>query len=194
MRYARVGNCHGDKNSVSVRRPSRRTARDSIFNSIQLAGYASALLLIRALSDFWELRHCSRFHWYCDSKAAIARVKRFAMPTSYRTKMPDNADLVSIISKCHHDLRRPIRIHWVKGHQDDEHSRRPLSLASRLNIETDALATVYRKTGRLNPISSVSHESEQGCSISINGERVTSQYDDSIRFHVNGYHLRQYVQ
>ena len=108
--------------------------------------------------------------------------------------MPDDADLLSIISKCHHDLRKPIRIHWVIGHQDDGHSKRPLSLASRMNIEADALATAYRKTGRLNPTSSAPQESEQGCSISINGERVTSQYDDSIRFHVNGYHLRQYVQ
>ena len=160
----------------------------------ELAGYASALILIRALSDFWGLRHRSRFHWYCDSKAAIARVKRFAMSTSYRTKMPDDADLVSIISTCHQNLRTLIRIHWVKGHQDEGNSKRPLSFASSLNIKADALATEYRKTGRLKPTCSVLHELDQGCSISINGERVTSQYDDSIRFHVNGYHLRQYVQ
>ena len=108
--------------------------------------------------------------------------------------MPEGADLVSIISQCHHDLSTPIRIHWVKGHKDDGNSKHPLSLASRLNIKADALATEYRKTGRLKPTRLVLHASEQGCSICINGERVTSQYDESIRFHVNGYHLRRNVQ
>ena len=32
------------------------------------------------------------------------------------------------------------------------------------------------------------------CSISINGSRLSSQYDESIRFHIHGYHLRQHLQ
>jgi hypothetical protein len=49
--------------------------------------------------------------------------------------------------------------------------------------------------GRLQSSKSVGHESEQRCSISINGTRLTaSQYDECIRFHINGYHLRNHVQ
>jgi hypothetical protein len=35
---------------------------------------------------------------------------------------------------------------------------------------------------------------EQNCSISVNGVRLTSQYDESVRFHINSYHLKQYMQ
>ena len=108
--------------------------------------------------------------------------------------MPDDADLISIIQSCYRDLKKTIMIHWVRGHQDAGATKQPLSIASKLNIQADALATDYRKKGRLKPSLSTSHEYEQGCSILINGERLTSQYDDCTRFHVNGYHLRRYVQ
>jgi ribonuclease HI len=84
----------------------------------ELGGYISALLLIRALSGFWGLRHRAKLYWYCDSKAVISRVKRYALRTSHCIKMPEDADLLSIIRSCHQDLKKNIRIHWVKGHQD----------------------------------------------------------------------------
>jgi hypothetical protein len=40
----------------------------------------------------------------------------------------------------------------------------------------------------------VDHQPLQQVSLYISGNQTTSQYDDCIRFHVNGYHLRQYVQ
>jgi hypothetical protein len=160
----------------------------------ELGGYASALLLIRSLYRFWGLRHRSKFHWYCDSKAAIARVKRFTYHKDRAPNMPDDADLMSIIRACQLDLRTRIRIHWVKGHQDTTAKQSTLSLASRLNILADALATNYRKSGRLKSTKAVAHESEQGISIAVNGIRLTSQYDACIRFNINGYHLRNYMQ
>ena len=132
--------------------------------------------------------------WYCDSKAAISRVRRYAISRSIRTRMPPDADLISIIQSCHRDLRCTIRSLWVKGHQDSAAKACPLPLSSRLNITEDNLATLYRKTGRLKPSQNCHHEEEQRCSISINGSRLSSQYDESIRFHINGYHLRQYLQ
>jgi hypothetical protein len=38
------------------------------------------------------------------------------------------------------------------------------------------------------------HTPESRVSISINGLRLTSQIEESLRFHINGYHLRQYIQ
>ena len=160
----------------------------------ELGGYASALLLIRALYRFWGLRHRSKFHWYCDSKAAISRVKRYTSHKTLVPKMPDDADLMSIIRSCQQELHTRIRIHWVKGHQDTTAKQSTLSLASRLNILADALATNYRQSGSLKSIKSVAHEPEQRLSIAVNGIRLTSQYDASIRFHINGYHLRNYLQ
>ena len=69
-----------------------------------------------------------------------------------------------------------------------------LPLAARLNIDADFLATRYRQHGRLRSCSSLDHRTDQQVSIFINGTPVTSQYDECIRFHVNGYHHRNYVQ
>jgi hypothetical protein len=52
----------------------------------------------------------------------------------------------------------------------------------------------YRTHGRLKPSQNCSHNTAQQCSILIYGHRITSQYDESIRFHVIGYHLRIYIQ
>ena len=71
--------------------------------------------------------------------------------------------------------------------------RSSLSLASRLNIQADKLATAYRNDGNCTASAHVPHLDGQQCSISINGVRLTSQYDECLRFHVNGYHLKQYA-
>jgi hypothetical protein len=43
-------------------------------------------------------------------------------------------------------------------------------------------------------MSFVDHQPAQQVSKYINGQPVTSQYDECVRFHVNGYHHRKYVQ
>ena len=140
----------------------------------ELAGYASALLLVRALA----------------SKSAISIVQLYALSRSILTRMPpDDADLLLLIlSHC------SFRSHWVMGHQDSTYMGCSLPLSSRLNFIADNLATLYRKTGQLKLPQTSLHEVDQKCSISVNSTRLTSQYNSSIRFHINGYHLRQYLQ
>jgi hypothetical protein len=158
----------------------------------KVGGYASVLILIRELSRFWGMKHQAKFHWHCDSKAAISRVRCYASYCSTLTKMPNDADLLSVIRECHVDLRSNIRIHWVKGHQDASEDRRStLSLASRLNILADSLAVNYCMTGRGKPSQATNYAAEQVCSIQINRHRLTGQYDACVRFHVNGYHFKQ---
>ena len=69
-----------------------------------------------------------------------------------------------------------------------------LPLAARLNIDADFLATRYREHGRLRASSKLDHRFDQQISLYINGTPVTSQFDECIRYHVNGYHHRNYVQ
>ena len=69
-----------------------------------------------------------------------------------------------------------------------------LPLAARLNIDADFLATRYRQHGRLRAVEYIAHRADQQVSIYTNGIPVTSQFDACIRFHVNGYHHRNYVQ
>ena len=83
---------------------------------------------------------------------------------------------------------------WVKGHQDSSSSTRILSVSATLNIEADSLASGYRTTGSLTSRQGCDHVPFQQCSISINHQRLTGQFDECIRYHVNGYHLRRYMQ
>ena len=69
--------------------------------------------------------------------------------------------------------------------------RHPLS--ARLNIDADFLATRSNTdgTGQKSGLTTLWISSH--ASIHVHGTPVTSQYYDCIRFHVNGYHHRQYV-
>ena len=64
---------------------------------------------------------------------------------------------------------------------------------ARLNIDADFLATRYRLHGKAKSSCHIDHYPEQRISISIQGVRLTSQIDSCIRYHVNGYHLKQYM-
>ena len=160
----------------------------------ELGGCASALTLLVQLSRFWGTRHRCSFKWYTDSRSAISRIRRFSRRTSRGTRMPFDANLLSLIASHLKELRRPFTPHWVKAHQDTLTAYDSLPFAARLNVDADFLATRYRQRGRLRQTARVDHIPAQQCSIYINGDPVTSQYDDCIRFHVNGYHYRQYVQ
>ncbi|KAI2494260.1 hypothetical protein MHU86_20278 [Fragilaria crotonensis] len=81
-----------------------------------------------------------------------------------------------------------------KGHQDDNRSYDRLPRSARMNIDADFLATRYRNQGRFQSTPSVDHQESQKVSFTINGLRINNHFDDSIRYHINGYHLRQYLQ
>ena len=159
----------------------------------ELWGYASSLSFIECLAKFWGTRHKCRFIWHCDSKAALSRVRKHATRSSFRRKMPPDCDLISLILSFSTSIKRNIRRCWVRGHQDSRMNE-PLSLAAKLNITADALATEYRLNGRLKSSEKLDHLDLQLCSICIKGVRLTSQFDESVRHHVNGYHLRRYIQ
>jgi hypothetical protein len=160
----------------------------------ELRGCASSLLMVVVLSRMWGLRHRCSFRWVCDSTSAISRVNRFCRRGSKTTRMPNDADLLSLIKSLLGELRRKFTPVWVKGHQDSLSAYEKLPLSARLNIDADFLTTRYRQRGRLKSKERIDHEPAQLCSISINGRRLTGQYDASIRFHINGYHLRRYIQ
>lgn len=159
----------------------------------ELAGCASATYFLSCLSRFLGTKHRCRFIWFCDSKAAISRIRRHASRNSYRTRLPPDADLLAIIRQSKQYSRSSFTSVWVKGHQDSLTPRAPISLAASLNIQADQLATEYRDSGACRSSPTVPHIDDQQCSILINGVRLTSQYDESVRFHVNGYHLKQYT-
>ena len=159
----------------------------------ELGGCASALLLLSAFTKLWGLKHRCSFNWYSDSKSAISRFHKFC-GRRRSLRMPPDSDLLSIISTSLKALRRSFRPIWIKAHQDDQCSYERLPLAARLNIDADFLATRYREHGRLRCISIVDHRAENVSTLYLNGSPLTSQYDECVRFHINGYHQRAVIQ
>ena len=160
----------------------------------ELGGCASALLLLVSLSKLWGMKHRCSFRWYCDSKSAISRINRYCRRALKFNIMPYDADLLSLIKSLLSELRRKFTSIWAKGHQDSLTAYANLPLAARLNIDADFLTTRYRQRGRLKSMERLPHEPSQQCSVTINGIRITGQYDESIRYHINGYHLKLYLQ
>ncbi|KAI2510061.1 hypothetical protein MHU86_4355 [Fragilaria crotonensis] len=160
----------------------------------ELAGFVSSLLFITGLARYWGLKHRSRFKWITDSKAALSKVRLVTRRGWRATRQPNEADLLSIIASLLQELRCKVAYAWIKGHQDRLNSYDSLPFLVRLNVSADFLATRYRLRGKLKSSQRVDHDPSQKISISIHGCRLTSQYDDCLRFHINGYHLRQYIQ
>jgi hypothetical protein len=160
----------------------------------ELCGFASSFLLIATLSRTWGLRHTCTFRWLTDSKSAISKIERTTRLGAIAVRQPFEVDLLSLIKRLIRDIRQKISFNWIKGHQDDLRSYSTLPRSVQLNIDADFLATRYRVRGKLRPSPQVEHIPEQRISICINGVRVTSQYDACIHYHVNGYHLRRYMQ
>jgi hypothetical protein len=160
----------------------------------ELGGCASVLLLLSSLSKMWGTRHRCKFTWYTDSRSAISRVKRFSRHRSSHRRMPPDVDLITIISDCLKNLRRPFKAKWIKAHQDRVASYDSLPLPVRLNIDADFLATRYRSHGKLRTSTRVDHVRNQQLSIYLNGIPVLNHFDEQVRFHVNSYHQRQYMQ
>jgi hypothetical protein len=114
-------------------------------------------------------------------------------------RQPDNPDFLSIIKKETKTFRRSIKHIWVKGHQKVS---TPISSGKRCstndikgNNRADELATWYRElSGKRQSTERVDHVSESMISISLNGVRLVSQVEECLRYHVDGYHLRQYIQ
>jgi hypothetical protein len=161
----------------------------------ELGGFTAPLLLITMIARHWGLRHRCKFRWLVDSRIAINQVI-FTIRKDYRpTKQPDNIDLLSIIRELYHELRRPLKIDWIKSHQDDDKTYEKLPPDAKLNIDVDALTTAqHSRPPRSKPKVTTAHIPSTKISITINKIRYSSNIEDNLRFHINGGYLRHYLQ
>lgn len=162
----------------------------------ELGGFAAPLLLVAAISRFWGgLHHRCKFRWVVDSTAAISKVEMVTRRGARPRRQPNNVDFLSMISCIHKELRRPLSITWVKGHQDSHpQTSGPLSRDALNNIAADDLATQHRLQRHLLPHQKTPHLPLTRVSITINGLRIHSHFDSMLQYHINGYHLRLDMQ
>jgi hypothetical protein len=91
-------------------------------------------------------------------------------------------------------LCRPIQISWIKGHHDEKEDYNKLSCHAQLNVDAESLATGQRHQPLPQSSPHIDHLPRSQISINLNGLRLTSKIDIAIYYHVNSYHMRQYLQ
>lgn len=161
----------------------------------ELGGFTAPILLAVAIARHWELRHRCKFRWYTDSKTAMSKVRIY---TSRRqkvtTKFPEHSDYITTIKEMVKELRRPIALHWVKGHQDDDKEYDKLSRDAKLNVDVDHLATRQYELNRQHPPKRKSeHLPSQIISLTIQGTRFPGNWDVNLRWSINGSYMKQYL-
>ena len=158
----------------------------------ELFGFAAPMIIVNQLARWWGIKHRCKFRWLVDSQAAIKQVKDIRRKQTLPRHQPENVDVLTTIFHLTKECRRPITIDWVKGHQDDDKHYDELSRDAQLNIDVDRLATNYRESGgRSRAI--LTHYPPTQVSVSINNIRLPGKIEPSIRYHVNGSALKQYV-
>jgi hypothetical protein len=162
----------------------------------ELGRLTAPMFLVVCLAQLWGLKHRCRFRWMVDSKAAISQVLTIATRVSHRLcRAPNKSDYLMLIRALHKELGKPLESVWVKGHQDEGEQYDQLGTSAKHIVDVDALATWYRESIPSPPQINRDHVPEELISISIQGQRLSSHIDDMVvRYQVNGYYLRQYIQ
>jgi hypothetical protein len=161
----------------------------------ELFGYAGLLEFLlmldrlilpqEVISPITQVRTC------IDNSSVVTQLRAFLLGHQPKRAYPHNADIISHIRSLWTQLPRfNHKVFWVKAHQDDEYSFHLLDLPAQLNVCAEAMATEYSDNAKH---SSKSPSSQQpaffpsaNVSLLINLLRLTSQYTESIRFHIHG--------
>jgi hypothetical protein len=83
----------------------------------------------------------------------------------------------------------------VKGHQDNSEEYNKLSNDAKLNVKVDNLASAHLwSSPGCKPKARLPHLHKQQVPILINGHTHPSGIDKQLRWHINGSHLKAYLQ
>jgi hypothetical protein len=135
---------------------------------------------------------------WIDSASAIKQISNIIAGHKPRPAWPNDADILAHIRwLVKQSALYRITPRWVKAHQNTETPLEQLPLNAKINTLVDELATCYRSTviaTSLRPRSNPLFFPASRISLIINGQRTTAQYNASIRYHINGTRLRQFLQ
>jgi hypothetical protein len=157
---------------------------------------ASALLYLRLLHkqiEFTRDRRSKNILIY-DNEGLLIRILE-AVQWSYT---PPNVtlraewDIESVILETYRQLNFRFDFKHVKSHQDDDAPVASLSLATRLNIKADRLATEYvQEDLHRRPIAALFPSAK--AQLIINGKLITHKIPQVICFAVGSLQIRQYL-
>jgi hypothetical protein len=132
---------------------------------------------------------------WVDSTSALRRLQLLYSAESSSRSYPADADLSSHIVWLWAQTPQLIpKFAWVKAHQDDVLEHDHLTQPAKLNILADRLATEYLQQALLRPRNNPLFFPSTNVSLIVNGQRVTTKYSSSIRFHIQGTRQRNFLQ
>jgi hypothetical protein len=170
----------------------------------EIAGFAASLevlvLLLTLTSNSYRRTFQSRItvQTWIDNAGAVGHLKRLHRSVRPSRAYPNDQDLLSHIKWLWTKLPRvDWKIDWVKGHQDSERPFEELQRNARLNVLADELATNFyhqvKATNQHSRRNSIFFPSSQ-IGIIVNGQRVTANVTEAIRYHISGTKMRKFLQ
>jgi len=134
-----------------------------------------------------------------DSTTALRRARRVSGKTRVlRSRLTSDMDCMTAYRHLGRGIYEYIAHDWVKGHQGDHVPVEFLSMAARMNTRADELAEQYRvKHHRIKGAVSLPCADPipgQQVQLIINGFAITQHHARWIRYQINGYNLRDYLQ
>jgi len=162
-------------------------------------GITSLGFFFKLLTRYFDRGPGGVCHNVTDSKAALRRAERASQSQRVlRSRMTSDMDCSTAYRNLGRDIYEYVDHAWVKGHQADRTPRHKLSLAARLNTRADELAEEYRQEfgGRKSAMSVPKAVPLPGQRVQlvVNGFAITQHHAHWIRYQINGYNHRSYLQ
>jgi hypothetical protein len=145
----------------------------------ELFGFAAPMIVIVQLAKWWGLKHRCKFRWLVDISLVIKQVRDIRRKQKLPRYQPDNADVLTMLFHLLQECRHPMKIDWIKGHQDDFIPYDELSRDAQLNVEVGALATGYRDSGKSSR-ATLQHFYHIQVSVTVNRNRLPGKIEDAI--------------
>ena len=163
----------------------------------ELFGIGAIGEFLHFFCEFHNIESKSRVIKCCDNRAAISRINKTLRKYSRRRRMSDDVDIVSHISDRIKASPLRHRLNWVKAHQDDKRPYQELDIWGRMNCDADKIATRFRARmdkGEITPIREGYFTTSSKVCLSVQGKRVTSNFQHSVRRHIQGRKHRTYLE
>ena len=148
----------------------------------ELTALLSALTFLHQIIDNHVLTITKAITFYTDSKASIALITGSSSRIS--STFDNNHDLVLELKNFYYSPKLPLRLVYVKGHQDRKTAYEYLPLPAKLNIQADHTAEQQYSHSIEEHNHNMPHLPSQIISLSNPHGRIVSHFpEELIRFH-----------
>ena len=147
-------------------------------------GILAILCIWSCLSDDNLVTKEHRLKLLCDSKSAVKKIEKILKwPNYFIGRDAAESDILYCIKFVANRFHGHIEIEWIKGHQDQNHTRSELSIEAQMNVEADRLATKALLTASPRPITRLRAPAQ--CNLILRRKSITSRRNNHIKRNID---------